>query len=181
MSSINPSNQPKQYANSLDHLRNDDDILNHLNGLDTVQLMRFTEGPNDRVKSLANLVVLSKLEKNVQVNANQDKGLEKAQAAMLARFHENYDITSDGNKGLTLLAKYGFNTVVKELLKNENIDPNPAIAGAAENGQLETLETLLKDSRADPSANNNLALKAASSNGYAEVVTRLLQDKKVNP
>ena len=60
-----------------------------------------------------------------------------------------------------------------------SINDQYAIRWASENGYLQIVTSLLKDSRVDPSAEGQYAIKWASQNGHHEVVETLLKDSRV--
>jgi hypothetical protein len=52
---------------------------------------------------------------------------------------------------------------------------------ASENGRIEIIKLLLKDSRVNPASGKNLSLRDASENGKFEIVKLLLNDPRVDP
>jgi hypothetical protein len=66
---------------------------------------------------------------------------------------------------------------VKRIKKRER----NVIRVPASEGDIATIEMLLRDPCIDPSINSNEALICAAQNGHAAVVDRLLQDERVDP
>jgi hypothetical protein len=80
--------------------------------------------------------------------------------------------------------KYGFIDELKELIDkgwNPSTDNNRTIRWVSENGHVEIVKLLLKDSRVDPSNEDNYAIRWASENGHTEIVKLLLKDNRVDP
>jgi len=67
-----------------------------------------------------------------------------------------------------------------EIITN-NTELNCAIQEAAKNGHVEIVESLLQDSRVNPSVSYNRPINLAVAYGHTEVVRILLQDKRVDP
>jgi hypothetical protein len=53
-----------------------------------------------------------------------------------------------------------------------------AVRVASQNGHLEIVKLLMKDSRVDPSALENRGFRAAAQYGHIEVVRELLKDSR---
>lgn len=56
---------------------------------------------------------------------------------------------------------------------------NFAIGYASLNGHLDVVKELMKDDNVDPSADDNFSIKNAYENGYFDVVDELLKDDRV--
>jgi ankyrin repeat protein len=87
------------------------------------------------------------------------------------------------NKIFIKACEYNCLDIVKELMKDERVDPsdknNWAIRYASEKGHLDMVKELMKDKRVDPSDRNNWAIRYASDWGHLDVVKELLKDKRV--
>ena len=78
--------------------------------------------------------------------------------------------------------QFGYLFLVKELLKKINWQVYNLSQGfqlASRNGHLDIVKELLKDNRVDPTDNNNYAIKNAYENGYTNIVKILLDNDYV--
>lgn len=98
-----------------------------------------------------------------------------------------YIVCNDGTNNtsssiLKWYCKKGDVEWVTRILKEGNIDPayheSDSLLEAAGWGNLDILELLLADGRADPSAQNNYAIRLTSN---VDIVDRLLKDPRVDP
>jgi hypothetical protein len=80
----------------------------------------------------------------------------------------------------TLLVNKRFFRLGKKIF-DPSVQYNFAIRWASQNGKIESVRQLLKDSRIDPTVQDNYAIRWASLFGHVEVVKELLKNERVDP
>jgi hypothetical protein len=80
--------------------------------------------------------------------------------------------------------KKGKSEILKCIISLSDFDPSvlsELLQEASLNGHEKVVELLLKDGRADPTANNSLCLRWASTKVHLKVVELLLEDGRADP